>query len=110
MDYKKLADLLYPEINYNREFWENKYPKRNLESGMEVTRFAPSPTGYLHMGHFYGAMTDFLIAKSTGGVFYFRLEDTDKKREIDGAEIVALRMLEKFGIVPDEGLLASGEE
>lgn len=105
----ELAELLYPNVK-DISFWENKYPKRKLPVGAEVTRFAPSPTGYLHIGNFFGCLLDFLIAKSTKGIFYFRLEDTDKKREIDGAGFVALDIMRQFGIVPDEGLTASGME
>lgn len=109
MDYKKLAELLYPNAK-DVSFWEEKYPQRNLSSGAEVVRIAPSPTGYLHIGNFFGAMVDYEIAKTTGGVFYFRLEDTDKKREVDGADFVALNVLKEFGISPDEGLMPNGTE
>ena len=103
-DYKKIADLLYPNITKTPEDWEKQYPARNLPEGTEITRFAPSPTGYMHIGHFFGANLDYRIAKSTpNGQFLFRLEDTDKKREIVGSDIVALKTLAYYGIVPDEG-------
>lgn len=102
-DYRKIADLLYPNINKDTSYWEERYTPRNLGNA-EVTRFAPSPTGYMHIGHFFGANLDYRIAKSTpNGIFFFRLEDTDKKREIEGSDIVALKTLAYYGIVPDEG-------
>lgn len=103
-DYKKIADLLYPNITKTADFWEEVYPPRNIENNVEVTRFAPSPTGFMHIGHFFGANLDYFIAKSTpNGIFMFRLEDTDKKREVKGSDIVALKTLAHYGIVPDEG-------
>ncbi len=109
MDYKKLADLLYPNTTKTIQDYFNIYPPRNLPAGAEVTRFAPSPTGYLHIGHFCGAMTDQMLAKASNGIFYFRLENTDGKRTIDGADKVALQVLEKFGITPMEGYLLGGQ-
>ena len=109
-DYKRIADLLYPNLKHNAQFYEAMYPSRDLPKGAEVTRFAPSPTGYLHIGHFYQCLVDSRVAKNTNGVFYFRLEDTDKKREIDGAGDVALNVMKEYGIVPDEGLFPDGME
>ena len=109
MDYKKLADLLYPNTTKTIQDYLNIYPARNLPEGAEVTRFAPSPTGYLHFGNFYGATIDKMIAKSSGGIFYMRLEDTDQKRLIQDADKVALQILEKFGMEPDEGYLLNGQ-
>lgn len=109
MDYKKLAHLLYPNALSVEEV-EKKYPNRNLKKGAEVTRFAPSPTGYLHIGHFFSALVDYQIAKASDGVFYFRSEDTDKKREIEGADKVALEMLKALKVYPDEGWLLEGEK
>lgn len=110
MDYKKLADLLYPNTTKTVQDYLDLYPARNLPVGAEVTRFAPSPTGYLHLGSFFGAMTDKLIAKSSNGIFYMRLEDTDGKRTIDGADKVALEVLKIYGIYPDEGYLLDGQQ
>ncbi|MBQ7880763.1 MAG: glutamate--tRNA ligase [Clostridia bacterium] len=110
MDYKKLADLLYPNTTKTIQDYLNLYPSRNLPNGAEVTRFAPSPTGYLHFGNFYGATIDKMIAKSSNGIFYMRLEDTDQKRLIADADKVALQILEKFNITPDEGYLLTGQE
>lgn len=109
MDNKKLANLLYPNAKPT-EFWENKYPKRNLPKGAEVTRFAPSPTGYLHIGHFFQSLCDMFIARSTNGVFYFRVEDTDKKREVSDSIDVAIQTLNLFDIFYDEGVLQGGTE
>ncbi|MFQ6724458.1 MAG: glutamate--tRNA ligase [Clostridia bacterium] len=109
MDYNKLADLLYPHTTKTIQDYFNLYPARNLPEGAEVTRFAPSPTGYLHIGHFCGATTDLMLAKASNGIFYFRLEDTDGKRTIDGADKIALTVLNKFGITPDEGYLLNGQ-
>ena len=103
MDYQALANLLFPQVVETPEEVEARFPARNLPEGAEVTRFAPSPTGYLHLGHFCGATTDKMIAKATNGIFYFRLEDTDGKRTIDGADKVALQVLENFDIIPTEG-------
>ena len=109
MDYQKLADLLYPNTTKTIQDYLNIYPTRDLPEGAEVTRFAPSPTGYLHIGHFCGATTDKMLAKASNGIFYFRLEDTDGKRTIEGADKVALQVLEKFGIIPTEGYLLNGQ-
>ncbi len=103
MDYKKLADLLFPDVKNDIEFYFNKYPKRELNDGAEVTRIAPSPTGFLHLGTAYGALIDYLIARKSDGVFYMRLEDTDQKREIENAGSIAYDMLCYYDIKPTEG-------
>ncbi len=109
MDYQKLADLLYPNTTKTIQDYFDLYPARNLKEGAEVTRFAPSPTGYLHLGSFFGATIDKLIAESTNGIFYFRLEDTDGKRTIDGADKIALEVLKLYDIYPHEGYLLDGQ-
>ncbi len=109
MDYQKLADLLYPNTIKTIQDYLNQYPTRKLPEGAEVTRFAPSPTGYLHIGHFCGATTDKMLAQASKGVFYMRLEDTDGKRTIEGADKIALQVLEKFNIIPQEGYLLNGQ-
>ena len=109
MDYKILADLLYPNTTKTIEDYLNLYPARNLPEGAEVTRFAPSPTGYLHLGSFFGATIDKLIAESSNGIFYFRLEDTDGKRTIEGADKIALETLKTYNIYPHEGYLLDGQ-
>lgn len=110
MDYKKLADLLFPNLPCEADYYLAKYKKRELPAGAEVTRFAPSPTGFLHIGHFFQSLIDSRIAERTGGVFYFRLEDTDKKREKSGSGIVALKVMREFGLTPDEGLTENGKD
>ena len=108
MDLEKLANLIYPNVKYTPEELEKKYPERALSKDAYVTRFAPSPTGYLHIGNFFSILMDWQIARMSNGIFYFRLEDTDKKREITGSGIVALNILKEFGIEPFEGLMADG--
>lgn len=109
MDYKKLAQLLYPHALDASEI-EKRYPPRNLPAGAEVTRFAPSPTGYLHIGGFFSALIDYQIAKASNGIFYFRCEDTDQKREVAGADIIALEMLKILNIYPNEGWTLEGDK
>ena len=88
---------------------EKKFPKRNLKPGALVTRFAPSPTGFLHTGSLFASLISWRFAKQTDGVFYVRLEDTDTKREIAGTGEQVLKELKDFGIEPDESFLKSGE-
>ena len=108
MDYKKLADLLFYDNKLTIEEIEKKYPKRNLSDKQFVTRFAPSPTGYMHLGGFFQALIDYNIAKRSGGIFYLRIEDTDQKREIAGASSIILNILTAYGFVPDEYELKGG--
>lgn len=103
MDYTKLSDLLFPEIDKSIEYYFNLYPNRNLCDGAQVTRLGPSPTGYLHIGHLYSALISKITADKTNGVFYLRLEDTDQKRYIPGAGDVAYNMLCYYGVQPTEG-------
>lgn len=109
MDYKKLAQLLYPNALDATEI-EKKYPPRKLPDGAEVTRFAPSPTGYLHIGGFFSALIDYQIARASNGIFYFRCEDTDQKREVAGADKIALEMLKILNVYPDEGWTLDGDK
>lgn len=104
MDYQKLAELLFPDITKTTEDYEALYPQRNLKEGARVTRFAPSPTGYLHIGGLFGALVDVLTAKATDGVSYLRIEDTDKKREIDDGVSAIINGFDSFGIDFDEGV------
>lgn len=108
MDNKKLADLLFPNNKYTVEEIEKKYPKRNLPEGAHVTRFAPSPTGWLHIGGFFSALIDYNIAKRSGGIFMLRIEDTDSKREVAGAGAVIMNVLTSYGLLPDEYELKGG--
>ncbi len=109
-DCNKLADLLFPNITGTVADLEEKYPERGLKEGARVTRFAPSPTGYLHIGGLFGALVDVLTAKSTNGVSYLRIEDTDKKREIDDGVSAIINGFNAFGIDFDEGVTGFNEE
>ena len=104
-----LAAAMFPQIRLTPEDCERRYPPRDLPEGARVTRIAPSPTGYLHLGTFFTAMVNRLTADATGGVFYFRLEDTDKKREVEGGADDILKGLREFGLTIDEGFVAPGE-
>lgn len=110
MDYKKLAELLFPDITKTAEDWEAAYPARKLPEGAKVTRLGPSPTGFIHLGNLYGALTDERLAHRSGGVCYLRIEDTDDKREVEGAIPMLLSALSYFGIDFDEGACAEGEK
>ncbi len=107
MDYEKLANLLFPKIDKDIEYYLNKYPKRNLADGAMVTRVAPSPTGYLHIGTVYQALLNKTIAEQTCGSFILRIEDTDEKREIEGASEIMYPCLKEFGVEPNEGYISS---
>lgn len=102
MTNKDLADLIFPNITKTIEYYDKLYPKRDLKDGACVTRFAPSPTGYMHIGGFYQALIDFIIAKNSNGVFYLRNEDTDSAREVKGATELIIKTLKNYNIVPDE--------
>ncbi|MBR0295464.1 MAG: glutamate--tRNA ligase [Bacilli bacterium] len=106
---QELANLIFPDVKETIEDLEKRYPKRNLPEGAEVTRFAPSPTGFLHTGSLFTAMICQKVAKQSGGVFYVRLEDTDTKREISGSGEQLLSQLKLFNVIPNEGYLASHE-
>ncbi len=109
-DTNKLAELLFPNVTETIEDLEKRYPERNLKEGARVTRFAPSPTGYLHIGGLFGALVDVLTAKATGGVAYLRVEDTDKKREIDDGVSAIINGFDSFGIDFDEGVTGFNTE
>lgn len=112
MTTEDLANVIFPHITKTVEDIEKLYPKRNLKDGAEVTRFAPSPTGYMHIGNFMMALIDYIIAKNTDGVFYLRNEDTDKAREVENAVNLIMDTLDYYGINPDEyefGLKVVGE-
>ena len=107
---QELADLIFPNIKETIEDLEKRFPERNLVEGAKVTRFAPSPTGFLHTGSLFTSMIASKIAYDTKGVFYTRLEDTDTKREIEGSDKLLLRQLKEFDIVPNEGYFGDHEE
>ncbi len=108
MDYKDLANVIYPNAK-SIEYYEEVYKPRNLPQGAEVTRFAPSPTGFVHIGGLYQCIINRAIAKQTGGVFFLRIEDTDQKRKIENGVEQIIDALKKFDFVPDEGMISENE-
>lgn len=109
MDYEKLADLLFPQIDKTPEDYEAMFPQRELPEGAMVTRLGPSPTGFIHLGNLYGAFVDERLAHQSGGRFYLRIEDTDDKRFVEGAVDIIINSLRFFGIHFDEGAGLCGE-
>lgn len=109
-DYKMLADLLFPNVDKNVDDYENLYPNRDLKEGARVTRFAPSPTGFLHLGNLFTCSVAYKTAKTTDGIFYVRVEDTDQKRKVEGAVEVMLEGLKSYGITADEGVMIDGTQ
>ncbi len=103
IDNKKLADLLFPDVVNTPAYYEEKYPYRKLPSKAHVTRMAPSPTGFMHLGNLYSALADERIAHKKGGVFYLRIEDTDEKRKVEGAVETIINVMRYFNIEFDEG-------
>ena len=108
MDYKDLADLIFPDVK-PIEYYEEKYPKRNLKEGAIVSRFAPSPTGFVHIGGLYQALVARKVSSQTEGVFFLRIEDTDQKREIENGITDIVSSLKDFGIEEDEGMVNETE-
>ena len=102
MTNKDLANIIFPNINKSIEDYEKIYPKRNLEEGTKVVRIAPSPTGYMHLGTFFQALINFLLAKNSNGIFFVRNEDTDTAREVEGAVQLIMDTLEYYNVIPDE--------
>ena len=105
----ELANLLFPNIDKKRDYYEKKYPKRDLEKGAMVTRYGPSPTGSVHLGNLYSAFCDMIYARQTNGVFFLRIEDTDSKREVEGGKENVVSVLKGFDITPDEGYSVGGD-
>ncbi|MBO7548697.1 MAG: glutamate--tRNA ligase, partial [Clostridia bacterium] len=103
MDYAKLAELLFPDVHETPADVEKKYPPRALPQDAKVTRFAPSPTGFVHLGGLYQTIVGERLAHQSGGVFFLRIEDTDDKREIKGAAQKLISTLAHYGINFDEG-------
>lgn len=103
MDTNKLAELLFPQIDKEPEYYETLYPQRNLPDGAMVTRIGPSPTGFVHLGNLYNAIIGERLAHQSNGTFYLRVEDTDSKREVPGAVELLLSSMDYFGIAFDEG-------
>ena len=108
MDYKDLANLIFPEAK-DISYYEEKYPERNLKEGAIVTRIAPSPTGFVHIGGLYQGLIAKKLAKQTEGVFFIRIEDTDQKRLIENGITEIIESMDNFGMNPDEGMINETE-
>ncbi len=108
MERKDLADLIFPDAK-EISYYEEKYPERNLPEGAIVTRFAPSPTGFVHIGGLYQGLIARKLATQTGGVFFLRIEDTDQKREVENGIVGIVESLKEFGFEPDEGMISENE-
>ena len=108
MDYKDLANLIFPDAK-DISYYEEKYPRRNLKEGAIVTRYAPSPTGYMHIGGLYQALIAKKISSQTEGVFFLRVEDTDQKREIENGVSEIVNSLKEFKVEADEGMISMTE-
>lgn len=109
MDYKALADYLFPDVKETPEDIEARFPERQLPAGANVTRIGPSPTGFVHLGNLYNAIIGERIAHQSQGVFYLRIEDTDNKREVEGAVETVINAMDYFGVHFDEGATAEGD-
>ncbi len=109
MDFNDLAELIFPNAR-DISYYEEKYPERNLSEGAMVTRFAPSPTGFIHIGGLFGSIIDRKLAEQSKGVFILRIEDTDQKREIENGVEQIVEALKAFDIVPDEGMTSENDE
>lgn len=107
MNYKELADLLFPNVSETREDIMNKYPRRD---NTIITRMAPSPTGFLHIGGVYTALINRRIASQNNGIFILRIEDTDKKREVLGSRKIICDIFNRIGLKIDEGVISETEE
>ena len=105
MDFNRLAELLFPHIKDTPADMEARYPARQLPEGAKVTRFAPSPTGFVHFGGLFPSTVGERLAHQSGGVFFLRIEDTDAKREVEGAAEGLIKTLAKYGINFDEGAI-----
>ena len=108
MDYKDLANLIFPDVK-DISFYEEKYPERNLKEGAIVTRIAPSPTGFVHIGGIYQGLVAKKLAKQTEGVFFIRIEDTDQKRLFENGVTEIIESMDKFDMDPDEGMINETE-
>lgn len=107
-DRNKLAELLFPNIDKDRNYYEEKYPERDLPDGAMVTRFGPSPTGFVHMGSLFGSFCDSVFAKQSNGIFFLRIEDTDQKRSVENGVDGIFNDLDAFDIIPDESSRVGG--
>lgn len=109
MNYNELAELLFPDIHTTPEDIAAQYPPRQLPEGAKVTRIAPSPTGFMHLGNLFGAIADERLAHQSGGVFYLRIEDTDQKREVPGGVETILKVFADYNLNFDEGATIDGD-
>mgnify|MGYP004520900583 FL=1 len=110
MNFEQLADWLFPDVKDTISDLEARYPQRERAEGAMITRLGPSPTGFIHIGNLYGALIDERMAHQSGGSFLLRIEDTDDKRKVEGAEAMIIRALEYFGIHFDEGVTLEGDK
>ncbi len=104
------ADQVFPQLKFSPEELEDKYPKRDLPAGAMVTRICPSPTGFMHIGGLYAAMISERLAHQTSGVFFLRIEDTDRKREVEGTRDIIISSLSNYKVQVDEGEVSPGVE
>ncbi len=109
MNYTELANILFPSVTKSIQYYEALFPKRNLKAGAKVTRLAPSPTGFIHLGNLYGAFVDERLAHQSDGLFILRIEDTDEKRKVEGSTETIISSLKYFGLSFDEGAGINGE-
>ena len=109
MDYQALADLLFPHVTETPEEVDARFPQRNLPEGAVVTRMAPSPTGFVHLGNLVQGTISERLAHQSGGVLFLRVEDTDAKREIPGAVEILIDSLKHYNINFDEGATKEGD-
>ena len=109
MDYQRLANLLFPDITTTPADIEAMYPPRNLPEGAKVTRIAPSPTGFMHLGNLFSAIVSERLAHQSGGVFFLRIEDTDLKRAVEGGVETIIRVFHHYGLNFDEGATIEGD-
>ena len=109
MDYQALAELLFPNVTDTPEQVQSRFPQRDLPEGAVVTRMAPSPTGFVHLGNLVQGMISERMAHQSGGVLFLRVEDTDAKREVPGAVEVLIDSLKHYSIHFDEGATIDGD-
>ena len=107
---EKIAELLFPNLKHTAEEYLKLYPQRNLEESQVVSRYAPSPTGYMHIGNFFQMFISYNLTRVTDGVFFLRIEDTDSKREKKDATAVIYEILSRFGIKFNEYQTLDGED
>ncbi|WP_066874075.1 glutamate--tRNA ligase [Clostridium mediterraneense] len=110
MSFEKLAELIFPNVDKTPEYYFEKYPKRELKEGAKVLRYAPSPTGFQHIGGVYAALINERLAHQSEGIFYLRIEDTDQKREVAGAIDDTIKTMHNFGMDFDEGVTGENSE